>query len=180
MAIKKLPLRLHPSAIASRHQWSIMASYTAPKSVKSRGSTKAVKQGQTAVLGSWRCKGPWEGRPTRLLMRLLMCFSCCLLQLPEVQGAFSMGDFCFHLLCSTLALNLWLAPRTASTAMLSPPVALLPKMPAVHNSPLLITLQLSNGTSSAFRPQGTGLPPWVLNLVRWTNLKPCPLLSVFN
>lgn len=62
-AIKKLLLWLRPSVTASRHQRNTTASHTAPKSVKSRGSIKAVNQQQTDVAGGWRCGVPGKGAP---------------------------------------------------------------------------------------------------------------------
>lgn len=83
---------------------------------------------------------------------------------------FPMGDFCFHLSCKV---NLWVTPYTARAA-LSPLPAPLAALPGAHIIPP------PSGTSLDSDPRETGPPPWVPGLVRWTKLRPCPLLTVFN
>lgn len=143
MAIKKLPLRLHPSAIASRHRQSTMASHAAPRSVKNRGSIKAANQQQVDVAGGWRCTVPGKAALHDCLRGQSTWFASpaasCSYQ--QRRARFPTGDFCFRLCRNMLVLNLWLTPRAASAA-LSPPREPLAAMPATRISPPLNTLSV--------------------------------------
>ena len=137
-----------------------MASHTAPKSVKSRGSIKPAADGCT---GRLEVHGPWEGCPAQLLAwpKHLICFSRCLLQLPAAQSAFSHGRFLLSLVLQHVSVELVTHSSRSKRSALSSPCAAGSDACRLHQpSPHHPLAQqwdkpwLQTGISLGFRPQG--------------------------